>query len=118
MRKITLSLIATTIALAAPMFANAQTAAPAAPAASSAAPAVSSSATAHAKYSTNETEIGTLLDDPIAKAIIEKNIPGFTTNDQVDMARAMTLKQVQQYAPDDVTDAVLAKIDAEFAALK
>jgi len=70
-----------------------------------------------AKYSTADTEIGMLLDDPAAKAIVEKNIPGFTTNDQVDMARGMTLKAVQQYAPKDVTDARLEAIDTAFAAL-
>ena len=81
---------------------------------SSASAAQSSSA---AKYTTSDTEVGTLLDDPAAKAIIEKYIPGFTTNDQVDMARGMTLKAVQQYAPDKITDEILAKIDAEFAKL-
>lgn len=72
---------------------------------------------AHAKYTTADTELGVLLDDPAAKAIIEKHIPGMTANDQVDMARAMTLKAVQQYAPDDVTDARLAAIDADLAKL-
>lgn len=80
--------------------------APAAPAAASA-----------AKYSTAETDIGTLLDDPAAKAIIEKHIPGMTTDEQVDMARGMTLAAVQQYSPDDITDATLAAIDADFAKL-
>lgn len=69
------------------------------------------------KYSTAETEIGTLLDDPAAKAIVEKHIPGMTTNEQIDMARGMTLKAVQQYAADTVTDARLAAIDADFAKL-
>lgn len=75
-------------------------------------------ATAQAKYSTADTEIGTLLDDPAAKAILDKHIPGFTSNDQVEMARGMTLKTVQQYAPDQMTDETLAKIDADFAKLK
>lgn len=78
---------------------------------------ISTAAITTAKYSTSETQVGTLLDDPAAKEIIEKYIPGFTTNDQVDMARGMTLKDVQQYAPDKITDEVLAKIDAEFAKL-
>ena len=102
-------LILASCALLAPA-AIAQTATP--PAAAPAAPA------AKVKYTTAETDIGTLLDDPAAKAIVEKNIPGFTTNDQVEMARGMTLKAVQQYAPDEVTDARLAAIDAEFAKLK
>lgn len=114
MRKISISLVAAMMALAAPALAGAQTAASAAATSQSA----TASATAAAKYTTEETPIGTLLDDPEAKAIVEKHIPGFTTNDQVDMARAMTLKQVQQYAPDDVTDEKLAAIDADFAKLK
>lgn len=68
-------------------------------------------------YTTADTEIGTLLDDADAKAIVEKHIPGMTANPQLDMARSMTLKGIQQYAPEDVTDARLAAIDADFAKL-
>jgi len=100
------SLILAAAALAIATPALAQTAAPAA-----AAPA------ATVKYSTSETDLGTLLDNPAAKAIIEKHIPGMTTNDQVDMARGMTLKAIQQYASDEVTDARLAAIDADLAKL-
>lgn len=70
------------------------------------------------KYSTAETDIGTLLDDPAAKAIIDKYIPGMTSNEQIEMARSMTLKAVQTYAPEDVTDERLAQIDADLAKLK
>lgn len=70
------------------------------------------------KYSTAETDVGTLLDDPAAKAIIDKHIPGMTSNEQIEMARSMTLKAVQTYAPDDVTDERLAQIDADLAKLK
>ena len=80
--------------------------------------AAPAAAPAKAKYSTTDTEIGTLLDDPAAKAIVEKYLPGMTTSDEVDMARAMTLKAVQAYAPEQMTDETLAKIDAEFAQLK
>lgn len=86
-------------------------------AAVSVAPAQATEA-AKAKYSTSETDIGTLLDDPAAKAIVEKYIPGMTTSDQIDMARSMTLKAIQTYAADSVTDERLAQIDAEFAKLK
>lgn len=68
-------------------------------------------------YSTATTEIGTLIDDPAAKAILDKHVPGMTTNDQVDMARSMTMKDIQQYSPDAITDKVLAAIDADFAKL-
>ena len=94
--------------LMSPIAALAQTA----PATASTAAATPAASTKH--YSTEETEIGTLLDDPAAKAILDKHIPGMTTNEQVDMARAMTLKGVQQYSPDQITDKVLAAIDADF----
>lgn len=82
-----------------------------------AAPAAQAPA-AKPKYSTADTDIGTLLDDPAAKAIIDKFIPGLTTNEQIEMARPMTLRAIQTYAPDDVTDERLVQIDAELAKLK
>ena len=66
-------------------------------------------------YSVAETDIGTLLDNPATKAVLDKYIPGMSTNSQIDMARAMTLKQVQGYAPDQFKDETLAKIDADLA---
>jgi hypothetical protein len=68
-------------------------------------------------YSTSETDIGTLIDDPAAHAIVDKYIPGMLSGDQIDMARSMTLKAIQPYAADRVTDKALAEIDAEFAKL-
>ena len=73
---------------------------------------------AQATYSSSTTEIGALLDDPAAKAVLEKHVPGMTTNDQVDMARSMTLKDIQQYSPDQITDKVLAEVAAALAKLK
>ena len=69
------------------------------------------------KYSTSDTPIGELLDNPKARAVLEQNIPGLTTSPQIDMARGMTLRGIQPYATDTITDTVLAKVDAAFAAL-
>lgn len=66
-------------------------------------------------YSTAQTDIGTLLDNPATKAVLEKHVPQLLANEQIAMARVMTLKQVQSYASDLVTDEVLAKIDADLA---
>jgi hypothetical protein len=68
-------------------------------------------------FSVTATAIGDLLDDPAAKAILDKRIPGMTENPQVDMARALSLKDLQQFAADQVTDEVLAQIEADFKAL-
>lgn len=72
---------------------------------------------ASAPYNTTDTTIGALLDDPAAKAVVDKAMPGFSTNPQVEMARSMTFKQIQGFAPDMIKDETLAKIDAELAKL-
>ena len=82
-----------------------------APAATPAAPATASG------YSVEDTDIGTLLDDPAAKAVLDKHIPGFSTKDQIDMARSMTLKGIQQYAPDMITDKLLSDIQVDLSRL-
>ena len=86
-----------------------------APARAAVAPAPAAPAS---KYSTSETPIGELLDNPKTRAVLDQNIPGFTSAPQIDMARAMTLKGIQPYATDTLTDEVLAKVDAAFAALQ
>ena len=74
-------------------------------------------APAAAAYTTAETNIGVLLDDPAAKEVIVKHLPGLAASPQIEMARGMTLKATQQFAPSMVTDEVLAKIDADLAKL-
>ena len=68
-------------------------------------------------YTTSTTDIGTLLDDPAAHAIVDKHLPGVLSGDQIDMARSMTLQAIQQYASDRITEKALADIDAELAKL-
>lgn len=108
MRRIPTAVWACLAAVTLPASVVAQTA----PAMPTAPAAAASSGAKH--YSTEETEIGTLLDDPAARAVLDKNIPGMTANEQVDMARSMTLKGIQQYSPDTITDKVLAAVDADF----
>jgi hypothetical protein len=72
---------------------------------------------APARYSTSDTDIGTLLDDPAARAVLDKYLPSVSHGDQIDLARSMTLKDIQQYAPDMITDQVLAEVDADLAKL-
>ncbi len=74
-------------------------------------------ATAPSGYTTTATPIGTLLDDADAKAVLDKNVPGLTTNPQIDMARGMTLKDIQSYAAEQLTDDVLKKIDVDLATI-
>lgn len=66
-------------------------------------------------FSTAATDIGTLLDNPQTRAVLDKHMPSFAANPQIEMARAMTLRQIQSFAADMVTDEVLAKVDADLA---
>ncbi|MBO9499243.1 MAG: hypothetical protein J7483_07285 [Novosphingobium sp.] len=68
-------------------------------------------------YSVDQTPVGTLIDDPAAKAVLDKLLPGFTSDSRIDMARGMTLKALQPYSGGTFTDAVLARVDAELAKL-
>lgn len=66
-------------------------------------------------YSTAATDIGTLLDNPQTRAVLDKHLPSFAGNPQIEMARAMTLRQIQSFAADMLTDDALAKVDADLA---
>jgi para-nitrobenzyl esterase len=74
-------------------------------------------APAAAKMNTSTTTLGDLLDNPASKAVLAKYAPALTQGGQVDQARPMTLKSLQQYMPD-LTDEVLGKMDAELAKIQ
>jgi len=68
-----------------------------------------------AHYSVKDTPAGKLIDDPAAAAILQKLIPTVWANEQFKSAgRDLTLKAIQQYEPDALSDENLAKIQAEF----
>ena len=86
----------------------------ASPALAIAAPPLTSTA-AKPYYTVAGSSIGALLDNPATKAVLEKVIPTVIDNPQITMARPLTLKQLQKFANGKITDADLAKIDAEIA---
>lgn len=68
-----------------------------------------------AHYSVSETLVEKLLADPAAVAILKELIPTVYANDQFQTAgKALTLKEIQQYEPESLSDANLAKIQAAF----
>jgi hypothetical protein len=106
------------IALAAALLlAPAAVMAQAAAAAESANPATLPGAAQAAKFKTSETPVGDILDNPAAAAVVKRHLPDLVGNEQINMARGMTLKALQQYSADTVTDQKLSDIDAEFAKL-
>ena len=67
-----------------------------------------------AHYSVSTTLVGKMLDDPAANAVLKKMIPTVYANEMFQtMGRDLTLKAIQQYEPDALSDANLAKLQAE-----
>jgi hypothetical protein len=46
---------------------------------------------------TLDTQLGTLLDDPRAKAIIDQHMPGVSTHPMIAMARGFTLNMILSF---------------------
>ena len=72
--------------------------------------------TADGHFATKLSPLGDMMDDPAAMAVLNKYIPDVVGNPQIGMARGMTLLALRQYVPS-LTDDLLAKIDADLAAL-
>ena len=72
--------------------------------------------TADGHFATKLSPLGEMLNDPAAKAVLNKHIPDVVGNPQIGMASNMTLLALRQYIPT-LTDDVLAGIDADLAAL-
>ncbi len=68
-------------------------------------------------YTTGSTQVGILLDDPEARAIVDSHLPGFSTNPDIDQGRGFTLNFMQKFDRETISDEVLAGINADFEAL-
>jgi len=64
--------------------------------------------------STN-SPIKDLLADEKATGILEKHLPGLTSNPQLQQAMDMSLRAIAPFAPDTFTDEVLEAIDKDLA---
>jgi hypothetical protein len=69
------------------------------------------------RYSTADSKIGALLDNPATKAVFDKYFPGVSGDKRIAMAKGMTLRAVQKFAPDMFTTEALDAADAELATL-
>lgn len=68
------------------------------------------------RYSTSATPVGVLLDDPAARAVLERIIPAVMAEPQLALGRGLTLRAMQQYAPERLADPILDQIDQALAA--
>ncbi len=66
-----------------------------------------------------DSPIADLLDNPATLAILDRIMPGLSTNDRISMARGMglSLRAIASFSGGKITDELLEKAQAEFAAL-
>ncbi len=64
-----------------------------------------------------DSKIGEILDNPQAKAIVDKHLPDFSTNPQLAMARNFSLKMAAGMSGGKITPEILAAVGSELAAL-
>jgi cytochrome P450 len=72
---------------------------------------------AASSLSTAATKLGALLADPASKAVLDKHLPGVSSDKRIAMAKGMTLRSIQAFAPGQFTNEVLDAIDADLAKL-
>ncbi|WP_374388989.1 hypothetical protein [Brevundimonas sp.] len=108
------SILLATVALFAAGAATAQTA----PAQT--APAPQQDHAAHAPAAarpTIESPIEALVNDPVTKAVLDKHLPGLAEHNAYGQFKRMTLRQVAPFSGGNITDDIIAAIDADLKAL-
>ena len=59
---------------------------------------------------TIDSTLREILADEKGKAVLEKHLPGISTNPQVEMAKGMTLKQLAPLSQGMITNEMLSSI--------
>jgi hypothetical protein len=77
----------------------------------------SSDATAAGGALSLDTPIETIAANPAGKTVLDKDLPGLTTHPAYDQFKGMSLKEVAPMSQGAITDAMLAKVGADLAAL-
>ncbi len=73
--------------------------------------------TATPYYTTEDSTIGDLLDNPATKAVLAKHLPEVVNGEGINQARGMTLPAIQQFSQGKITDEALEAIDKDLAAI-
>ncbi|WP_156139578.1 hypothetical protein [Sphingomonas sp. 35-24ZXX] len=69
------------------------------------------------RYDVRVTNLGMLLDDPAAKAVIDNRIPGLSSEPQIDLGRSLTLLALMEFVPDRITTETLVAIQTDLNTL-
>jgi len=64
-----------------------------------------------------DSRVGELLDNPRARAVLDKYAPDFAVNSNVYKARDISLKMVSAFSRDNLTPELLEQLNAELSDL-
>jgi hypothetical protein len=70
-----------------------------------------------AKLSADST-MGELMDNAKSKEVLTKHIPDIVSNPQMEQAKGMSLRALQPFAPQAITDDKLKAIESDLAKIK
>lgn len=65
-----------------------------------------------------DTPIGVLVADARSKAVLDKYLPGIDQHPAFDQFKELSLKTVAPFSQGMISEEMLAKIDADLAAIK
>ena len=64
------------------------------------------------------TPVEAIVADAAGKAVLDADLPGVTTHEHYEMFKSMSLRALAGMAPDKLKPEVLAKVEADLAAIK
>lgn len=65
-----------------------------------------------------DSSVGTLLDNPKSKEVLDTLTPGLSTDPRIDMAREMTLREIVPLSDGKLTPELLNTINDRLAQIK
>jgi hypothetical protein len=74
-------------------------------------------ATATVSPYTADTPLEVIVADSAAKAALDKTLPNISKHPAFEQFKAMSLRQLQPYASDKISDEAVSKVDADLKAL-
>ncbi|MBB5717602.1 hypothetical protein FHR23_000509 [Stakelama sediminis] len=67
---------------------------------------------------TLDTPIETLIADKRSRAVLDKDLPGLSTDENLDKFKAMSLRKFQPMTGGQLTDAMMHKVAKDLAAIQ
>jgi hypothetical protein len=89
----------------------------ASPALAQSAPASTFPATSAATAYSADTPLEVVVADPAAKAVLDKALPNLAKHPAFEQFKAMSLRQLQPYASDKISEQAVTEVDAGLKAL-